>query len=86
MKYNLFYFLKSIKKYINLNLISIPFEMTNSEQLPKLTWAEMAAIDDEEEEMLREEQYNQYIKYITEYRRFLFSIGEYELEEGEILE
>jgi hypothetical protein len=86
LKYNLFYFLKSIKKYINLNLISIPFEMTNSEQLPKLTWAEMAAIDDEEEEMLREEQYNQYIKYITEYRRFLFSIGEYELEEGEILE
>jgi len=61
------------------------FQMTNSEQLPKLTWAEMAAIDDEEE-MLREEQYNQYINYITEYRRFLFSIGEYELEEGEIIE
>lgn len=71
---------------LKLNLTSMPFEMTNSEQLPKLTWAEMAAIDDEEEEMLREEQYNQYINYITEYRRFLFSIGEYELEEGEIIE
>jgi hypothetical protein len=68
----------------------MPFQlntiMISSEQLRNLSWAEMAAIDDDEEEMIREEQYNQYIKNITEYRRFLLSIGEYELEEGEILE
>jgi hypothetical protein len=60
--------------------------MTNSEQLSNLTWAEMAAIDDEYEEMIREKQYKEYIKNITEYRRFLISIGEYQFEEGEILE
>jgi len=64
----------------------MPFQILNSEQLSNLTWAEMAAIDDEEEEMIRQEQYNQYIKNMTEYRRFLVSIGEYEFEEGEILE
>jgi len=60
--------------------------MTNSEAVPNLNWAEMAAIDDEEEEMIRQEKYNEYIKNITEYRRFLISIGEYQFEEGEILE
>jgi hypothetical protein len=67
----------------------MPFQMLNSEQLSTLTWAEMAAIDDEyeeQQEIIREKQYNEYLKNITEYRRFLISIGEYELEEGEILE
>jgi len=64
----------------------MPFQMTNSEAVPNLNWAEMAAIDDEEEEMIRQEKYNEYIKNITEYRRFLISIGEYQFEEGEILE
>lgn len=66
--------------------IPLDIKMTVREQLSNLTWAEMAAIDDEEEEMLIQEQYNQYLKNITEYRRFLFSIGEYELEEGEIFD
>lgn len=52
----------------------------------KRTWAQMAIDDDDEEEQekLREEENK--MKNILAARRFLYSIGEYELEEGEILE
>lgn len=54
--------------------------------LKKRSWAQMIADEEEEEEQerLREEE-NKY-KNIMAARRFLYSIGEYELEEGEILE
>jgi hypothetical protein len=52
----------------------------------KRSWVQMD-IDDEEEEQqekLREEENK--MKNILAARRFLYSIGQYELEEGEILE
>lgn len=50
------------------------------------TWSQMIADEEEEEEheRLREEQ--EKMKNILAARRFLYSIGQYELEEGEILE
>lgn len=50
------------------------------------TWAQMIADEEEEEEQerLREEQ--EKMKNILAARKFLYSIGQYELEEGEILE
>ena len=51
----------------------------------KRTWAQMA-IDDEEEEQERLREEENKMKNIIAARRFLYSIGEYKLEEGEILE
>lgn len=52
----------------------------------KRSWALMAIEEEyeEEQERLREEQ--EKAKKMMENRRYLFSIGEYKLEDGEILE
>lgn len=52
----------------------------------KRSWAEMAIDDDEEEQQERLIEEENKFKNIMAARRFLYSIGEYELEEGEILE
>ncbi len=61
--------------------------------LKKRTWAQMIADEEEEEEQdrIREEQerlrqQQEKWKNIMAARRFLYSIGQYELEDGEILE
>lgn len=54
--------------------------------LKKRTWAQMAYDGDEEEEQERLIEEQEKIIKMVENRRFLYSIGEYELEEGEILE
>ena len=64
------------------------------ETAPKYkSWAVMAYEADEEERLEREEEERekmekerQKMENIMAARRFLYSIGEYELEEGEILE
>lgn len=64
------------------NLIKI-VSIVSESLLKKRTWAEMA-FDDDEQERLREEENK--MKNILAARRFLYNIGQYELEEGEILE
>ena len=51
------------------------------------SWAQMTADEEEEEEQERliEEQEKRVNNIMAE-RRFLYSIGEYEIEEGELLE
>jgi hypothetical protein len=57
------------------------------ETAPKYkSWAVMAYEADEEERLEREEEEREKMQKIMEERRYLHSIGEYELEEGEILE
>lgn len=60
-----------------------------SETKPKKTWAQMAI--DEEEEDLREEMERQMVekdklRILVAFRRHLYSLGMYQLEDGEILE
>jgi len=52
----------------------------------KRTWTEITLVDyyEEEQEMMSVESI--LLRNLVETRRFLYSIGEYELEEGEILE
>jgi hypothetical protein len=47
--------------------------------LKGLSWGQMIAYEEEEEEQER-------LKNIIAERKFLYSIGEYQLEEGELLE
>jgi len=59
--------------------------------LPKIysknrSWAQMAIDEEEEEEQERLREEENKMKNIMAARRFLYSIGAYELEEGEILE
>ena len=71
----------------NLSQEPVEFHRITPEMfLKNRTWAQMAFDDDEEEqqERLREEENK--MKNILAVRRFLYSIGQYELEEGEILE
>jgi hypothetical protein len=51
----------------------------------KKSWAEMADEADEEERIEKEEE-NLKIRKIMEERKYLLSIGQYELEDGEILD
>jgi hypothetical protein len=68
--------------------------MTDAPQQPQLqsqapqkkSWAEMAYEADEEERLEREEQEREKYRKIIQERLYLLSIGQYELEEGEILE
>ena len=46
----------------------------------------MAIDDEEEEEQVRLREEENKMKNIIAARRFLYSIGDYELEEGEVLE
>lgn len=59
---------------------------TNTHVPKKRSWAEMAIDEEyeEEQEKCREEEEKH--KQIMENRRYLHSIGKYELEEGEILD
>jgi hypothetical protein len=50
------------------------------------SWAQMIADEEENEEQDRVREEQDRLKNIIAERRFLYSIGEYELEEGEILE
>jgi hypothetical protein len=50
------------------------------------SWAVMAYEADEEERLEREEENREKYRKIIEKRKYLLSIGEYELEDGEILE
>ena len=50
------------------------------------SWAQMTADAEEEEEQERLTEEQERIKNVIVERRVLYSIGEYELEEGEILE
>lgn len=54
--------------------------------LKKRSWALMAIDEEYEEEQEKLEEQQEISKKIMENRRYLLSIGEYELEEGEILE
>jgi hypothetical protein len=51
-----------------------------------LSWAQMIADEEEKEEQERLSEEQERLKNIIAERRFLYSIGEYELEEGELLE
>ena len=50
------------------------------------SWAQMISDEEENEEQDRAREEQERLKNIIEERRFLYSIGEYELEEGELLE
>jgi hypothetical protein len=63
-----------------------PEQQLNEMVFKKRTWAEMAFDDDEEEQQERLRDEDNKMKNILAARRFLYSIGQYELEEGEILE
>ena len=52
----------------------------------KRSWCEMALDDDYEEQQERLRELYEKYKKIMEIRKYLFSIGEYELEEGEVFE
>lgn len=52
----------------------------------KRSWALMAIEEEYEEELERLREEDEKTKKITEKRQYLYSIGEYELEDGEILE
>jgi hypothetical protein len=52
----------------------------------KRSWAEMVIDEEYEEEQERLREQENQLKNIVAARRFLYSIGMYELEEGEILE
>lgn len=54
--------------------------------LKKRTWVQMDIDDEEEEHQERQSEEENKMKNILAARRFLYSIGQYELEEGEILE
>jgi len=57
------------------------------EILPKKrSWALMILDEEEEEEQERLKEQNEKRKNKAKERRYLYSIGEYQLEEGEILE
>lgn len=62
---------------------SIDTTNVNKSLSKKRSWVEMA-LDDEEQERVR--LLSETIKKIIEIRRFLASIGEYHLEDGEIIE
>lgn len=72
----------SVAEQASIEVICIRPEMF----LKKRKWAQMAldAEEEEEQEILRQE--DEKFKNILAARRFLYSIGLYELEEGEILE
>lgn len=59
---------------------------TNKSVPKKRTWAQMAIDEEYEEEQDRLREEEEKNKNLLAMRRFLFSIGEYELEDGEILE
>ena len=50
------------------------------------SWAQMISDEEENEEQDRVRDEQERLKNIIAERRFLYSIGEYELEEGELLE
>jgi len=52
----------------------------------KRSWVLMAIEDEYEEEQERLREQENQLKNIIASRRFLYSIGQYELEDGEILE
>lgn len=54
--------------------------------LKNRSWAQMIADEEEEEQQERERIEEQKLKNDIATRRFLYNIGAYELEEGEILE
>jgi len=60
-------------------------EMTSPKPVYK-SWALMAYEADEEERLQKEEEEREKFRKIVEERKYLLSIGEYELEDGEILE
>jgi hypothetical protein len=53
---------------------------------PKKSWAQMAIEADEEEEQERKEEAQRLYQEKAKQRRDLYEKGQYELEEGEILE
>jgi hypothetical protein len=59
----------------------IPAEMF----LNNRSWAQMIADEEEEEEQENRKLQEENLKNIIACRQFLYTIGEYELEEGEIL-
>lgn len=59
---------------------------TSNPKLAYKSWAEMANDADEEERIEREEEEREKYKKIVQERMYLLSIGQYELEDGEILE
>ncbi len=62
-------------------------KMNKPEESPKKkSWAEMAEEEDEEERIEKEQEEREKTRKIMEKRKYLLSIGEYELEDGEILE
>ncbi len=60
--------------------------MSQSQAHKKKSWAEMADEADEEERIEREEEAEEKIRKMIQNRKYLYSIGQYELEDGEILE
>jgi hypothetical protein len=77
---------KIITKYVSIMTTNMTTNMTTKNNIKKKSWAEMAYEADEEERIEKEEFEREKFKKILEKRRYLFSIGHYKLEEGEILE
>ena len=61
-------------------------KITIIETQKKKSWALMAIESDEEELLEMEDEKREKMRKIVHERRYLLSIGHYELEEGEILE
>lgn len=61
-------------------------KMNKPESPKKKSWAEMADEADEEERIEKEQEDREKTRKIMEERKYLLSIGQYELEDGEILE
>jgi hypothetical protein len=60
--------------------------MSQSQTHKKKSWAEMADDTDEEERIEKKEEDEEKTRKMMQHRKYLYSIGQYELEDGEILE
>jgi RNA polymerase-binding transcription factor DksA len=67
-------------------LIHVTKTTTETQNPKKKSWAEMADDADDEERIEKEEEEKEKARKIINKRKYLLSIGKYELEDGEILE
>lgn len=73
-------------KYSNKMSTNATAKMNKTETPKKKSWAEMADEADDEERIAKEEEEEEKTRKIIKERKYLLSIGQYELEDGEILE
>lgn len=60
--------------------------MANKQRFKGMSWAEVSFAIEDEEERQEKERMNRIIQELLAERRRLYALGQYELEEGEILE